>query len=156
MGRGREDDEAAEILAAVAAAAAVEETRDRPPRRMGRPRPSGGRPRGKSQPARRQAGGSEDKRPAVGRINPNRLFFPGQTYELEDLDPFSEQPRQRAFQPFRRRRQLFDDDIDDSDDLFLRSLHFLNYDLLSRYVTEQGKILPRRKTRLRKRCRGSW
>ena len=152
LGEREEDDEAAEILAAVAAAAAVEEDE-------GSTSPPDGEaeaeaeedPRGKSQPARRQAGGSEDKRPAVGRINPNRLFFPGQTYELEDLDPFSEQPRQRAFQPFRRRRQLFDDDIDDSDDLFLRSLHFLNYDLLSRYVTEQGKILPRRKTRLRKK-----
>ena len=32
-----------------------------------------------------------------------------------------------------------------------RSLHFLNYDLLSRYVTDQGKILPRRKTKLKKK-----
>ena len=30
-------------------------------------------------------------------------------------------------------------------------MDFLNYELLSRYVTEQGKILPRRKTRLRKK-----
>jgi len=94
---------------------------------------------------------SDDKKAKAGRINPNRLFFPGQTYELEDLDPFSNQPRTRAFQPFRRKRQLFDDEVSDSDDLFLRSLHFLNYDLLSRYVTEQGKILPRRKTRLQKK-----
>ena len=83
----------------------------------------------------------------AGRINPNRLFFPGQKYELEELDPYTAPP-EVAF-PTRRRRA--EEEITDNDDLLLRNLHFMNYDFLSRYVTEQGKILPRRKTGLKKK-----
>ena len=84
----------------------------------------------------------------VGRINPNRLFYPGQTYELEELDPYTAPP-ENAFSRVRRRRA--EQEITDDDDLLVRGIHFLNSDLLSRYVTEQGKILPRRKTGLKKK-----
>ena len=91
----------------------------------------------------------EDSREKVqaGRINPNRMFFPGQTYELEDLDPYTEPPEMA----FPMRRQRAEEEVTDSDDLLLRNIHFMNYDFLSRHVTEQGKILPRRKTGLKKK-----
>jgi len=81
-----------------------------------------------------------------GRINQNRLFFPGQTYDLSELDPSTGPP------PFRRvNRQKSDSDIHENNPLWMRNLHFLNQDLLARYLTEQGKIQPRRKTGLKKK-----
>ena len=161
IGEREEDEEdlaAAEILAEIEAAAAAAEAEDDEDEddelegQAGAEDPALGKG---GPPSRPPVAGGDEKKPQIGRINPDRLFFPGQTYDLEDLNPFGSEDegsgRPRSFHQTRQRRQLFNDDIEDTDDLFLRSLHFLNYDLLSRYVTEQGKILPRRKTRLKKK-----
>ncbi|CAM6045421.1 unnamed protein product [Sphagnum compactum] len=74
------------------------------------------------------------------QFRPDRLFFPGQTYEPEDLD-LSKTPEEREKPPPRYRR------IYESHEVLLRA-DFRNPRYLSNFIAETSRILPRRRSRL--------
>ena len=75
-------------------------------------------------------------------IHPDKVFYPGQTYRTFDLDPFSKTAEvdwkqvQKSKQRTYRNEEIFS------------QLSFKNQSLLSKFVTDQGKLLPKRRTGL--------
>lgn len=80
-------------------------------------------------------------------VSENRLFYPGQTYETDDLAPRLPQfsvdmfttPQKTMRAPMRGRAV---------DKQLLQTLDFRNARLLTQFVSDTGKILPKRKTGL--------
>ena len=91
------------------------------------------------------AGGS-DVDLKLGRVSLSRIYYPGQSYETYDLaprgrfDPETHSPTQTT-----RRAPMKGKDIDKQ---LLESLDFRNASMLTQFISETGKILPRRKTGL--------
>ena len=96
-------------------------------------------------PSSTHAGGSNvDLK--LGRVSQSRIYYPGQSYETDDLaprgrfDPETHSPTQTT-----RRAPMKGKDIDKQ---LLESLDFRNASLLTQFISDTGKILPRRRTGL--------
>ncbi len=78
------------------------------------------------------------------RLHPLRLFYPGQTYKPEDLDvdlseaaaPFVHRPSQKTRQLHKRGQA--------ANLMLYNSADFRNGRLLSGFISDAGKLLPRR------------
>eukprot|EP01024_Parvocaulis_polyphysoides_P015839 TRINITY_DN1699_c0_g1_i2.p1 TRINITY_DN1699_c0_g1~~TRINITY_DN1699_c0_g1_i2.p1 ORF type:complete len:326 (-),score=51.51 TRINITY_DN1699_c0_g1_i2:839-1777(-) len=93
----------------------------------------------------------EDKDFSMSRIHPEKIFQPGDTYTPEDLNPFEsvrdQRKREEEEQKFLRkpRKPLFTDK-----DVKQKS-SFTNVPFLVNFMTETGKIVPQRISRLSKK-----
>ena len=82
----------------------------------------------------------------LARVSQSRIYYPGQSYETDDLAPrgrFDTEPHSPT--QTTRRAPMKGKDIDKH---LLDSLDFRNASLLTQFISETGKILPRRKTGL--------
>ena len=105
-----------------------------------------------------QSSGSTRRESNVGglklaRVSQTRIYYPGQSYETDDLAPrerfeLDAPPTQKT-----RRAPVKGKEIDKH---LLAALDFRNARLLSQFVSETGKILPRRKWDSRRRSIGKW
>lgn len=87
-------------------------------------------------PEARAAGAGE-----TPRVHPTRLFRPGETYEAEDLNPFYEEAAQTRRAPQLRRMPSSQE---------ARTLaDYKNVEFLEQFVSDTGRLLPRRVTRLK-------
>lgn len=76
------------------------------------------------------------------RINPHRLFYPGQTYSPDELDPYkSNSFMDQTGRLFAARTTVPASTVEQFAD-------FRNAAFLSQFVTATGKLVPRRRTRL--------
>lgn len=98
-----------------------------------------------------QSSGSTRRESNVGglklaRVSQTRIYYPGQSYETDDLAP-RERFEVDAHTPTQktRRAPVKGKEIDKH---LLAALDFRNARLLSQFVSETGKILPRRKSGL--------
>lgn len=74
------------------------------------------------------------------QFRPDRLFFPGQTYDPEDLD-LSKRPDELEKPPPRYRRRYDNNEV-------LQRADFRNPRYLSNFITETSRILPKRRSSL--------
>eukprot|EP00884_Botryococcus_braunii_P019787 jgi/Botrbrau1/6492/Bobra.0034s0065.1 len=76
----------------------------------------------------------------AGQLSPRRVFYPSQTYQPEDLvqRPDGEVNRKWVAQSQKR----------PSEKEVMSKADFRNLPFLSKYVTEMGRLIPRRRTRL--------
>lgn len=81
------------------------------------------------------------------RISQSRIYYPGQSYETDDLAPRERFETEKAYSVTQRTRRapVRGKAIDKQ---LLETLDFRNARLLSQFVSETGKILPKRKTGL--------
>jgi ribosomal protein S18 len=78
------------------------------------------------------------------RLHPLRLFYPGQTYKPEDLDvDLSDSAAAFVHRPSQKTRQLHKRGQAANAELY-SSADFRNGRLLSGFISEAGKLLPRR------------
>lgn len=94
---------------------------------------------------------AEDIRPATsfgftGRIHPTRNFFPGQVYTPQDLirapaDAQAASPPPRNWAPKPQLKRMPAHEV-------LENATFTNYEMLDNFVTDAGKLHPRRRTAL--------
>lgn len=75
------------------------------------------------------------------RLLPHRLFYPGATYSPEELDPYKAKPVTMLSDLVVRRGSIQPRVVEASND-------FRNPNFLNNFITESGKINPRRQTRL--------
>ncbi|KAG0558062.1 hypothetical protein M758_10G002000 [Ceratodon purpureus] len=73
------------------------------------------------------------------QFRPDRLFFPGQTYDPEDLD-LSKKPDELERPPPRYRRRYDNNEV-------LQRADFRNPRYLSNFIAETSRILPKRRVR---------
>ena len=97
------------------------------------------------------AGGFSGKDISTGeppRLHPLRLFYPGQTYKPEELD--GEAPDAAAFvhKPSQKTRQLYPRGKAANAELYATA-DFRNGRLLNNFVSDAGKLLPRRTNKVR-------
>jgi ribosomal protein S18 len=88
------------------------------------------------------------------RLHPLRLFYPGQTYKPEDLDvDLTDSAAAFVHRPSQKTRQLHKRGQAANAELYA-SADFRNGRLLSGFISEAGKLLPRRtnKARLTREC----
>uniref|UniRef100_A0A061QZJ3 Small ribosomal subunit protein bS18c n=1 Tax=Tetraselmis sp. GSL018 TaxID=582737 RepID=A0A061QZJ3_9CHLO len=78
------------------------------------------------------------------RLHPSRLFYPGQVYSSEELSPFYSEPAEPRPVKAERRPAPRDEDV-------RAQIDFKDRRFLSSFLSEQGQLLPRRRTRLRKK-----
>eukprot|EP00873_Tetraselmis_striata_P039661 jgi/Tetstr1/459925/TSEL_005265.t1 len=78
------------------------------------------------------------------RISPFRVFYPGQLYEPEDLNPFRKLDSDGQRVEWRAQHQR------PVDAEVREMIDFKNQEFLSAHVTDMGQLLPRRRTRLKK------
>ncbi|XP_024384213.1 uncharacterized protein [Physcomitrium patens] len=74
------------------------------------------------------------------QFRPNRLFFPGQTYDPEDLD-LSKKPEELEKPPPRYKRRYDNNEV-------LQRADFRNPRYLSNFISETSRILPKRRSSL--------
>jgi len=74
------------------------------------------------------------------RLNPYRLYYPGQWYQPEELNPLSLKSTPHASQKIHRKPV---DPAAIEEQLDVRNLRLLN-----QYITPLGRIIPKRKTKL--------
>lgn len=74
------------------------------------------------------------------QFRPDRLFFPGQTYDPEDLD-LSKKPDELEKPPPRYRRKYDNNEV-------LQRADFRNPRYLSNFIAETSRILPKRRSSL--------
>ena len=75
------------------------------------------------------------------RLLPHRLFYPGATYSPEELDPYKAKPVTMLSDLVVRRGSIQPRVVEASND-------FRNPNFLNNFISESGKINPRRQTRL--------
>jgi|MDSW01.1.fsa_nt_gb small subunit ribosomal protein S18 len=82
----------------------------------------------------------------LGRVSQSRIYYPGQSYETDDLAP-RERFKSEMHTPTQKTRRvpMKGKDVDVG---LLEMLDFRNARLLSQFVSETGKLLPRRKSGL--------
>ena len=105
------------------------------------------------------SGGSEAQN-AVNeppRLHPLRLFYPGQTYKPEELDGEAPDALAYVHLPSQKTRQLYKRGKAANKELF-ETADFRNGRLLNGFLSEAGKLLPRRTNKVdakvqRKICR---
>ena len=82
----------------------------------------------------------------LSRVSQSRIYYPGQSYETDDLAPRGRfDTETHSATQTTRRAPMRGKDIDKH---LLESLDFRNASLLTQFISETGKILPRRKTGL--------
>ena len=82
------------------------------------------------------------------RLHPLRLFYPGQTYKPEDLDVDAADAATFVHRPSQKTRQLHKRGQAANAELY-QSADFRNGRLLSTFISESGKLLPRRTNKVR-------
>ena len=76
------------------------------------------------------------------RLSPSRLFYPGQTYSAGELNPFSGDGDASGMDTWVQRPRPVDSEV--------RALiDYKDRRFLSGFLSEQGQLLPRRRTKLR-------
>lgn len=75
------------------------------------------------------------------RLLPHRLFYPGATYSPEELDPYKAKPVTMLSDLVVKRGSIQPRVVESSND-------FRNPNFLNNFISESGKINPRRQTRL--------
>eukprot|EP01026_Neomeris_dumetosa_P038386 TRINITY_DN3128_c0_g2_i6.p1 TRINITY_DN3128_c0_g2~~TRINITY_DN3128_c0_g2_i6.p1 ORF type:complete len:334 (-),score=40.74 TRINITY_DN3128_c0_g2_i6:1307-2308(-) len=95
---------------------------------------------------------AEDTEFSMSRIHPTTIFQPGDTYAPEDLNPFEsseeirrQQQQQQSFLRKPKQPKYTDVDVRQKGD-------FTNIPFLVNFMSQTGKILPQRISRLGKRC----
>lgn len=81
-------------------------------------------------------------------VSPYRVYYPGQSYETDDLAPRLNQYVVEAFTPTQKSKRGPPMRGKEIDKQLIETLDFRNARLLSQFVSETGKILPKRKTGL--------
>jgi ribosomal protein S18 len=90
------------------------------------------------------------------RLHPLRLFYPGQTYKPEDLDvDLSDSAAAFVHRPSQKTRQLHKRGQAANAELYA-SADFRNGRLLSGFISEAGKLLPRRTNKVRMLVQAAW
>jgi len=82
------------------------------------------------------------------RLHPLRLFYPGQTYKPEELDGAAPDAAAFVHRPSQKTRQLHKRGEAANAELYATA-DFRNGRLLNGFVSEAGKLLPRRTNKVR-------
>ena len=83
------------------------------------------------------------------RLHPLRLFYPGQTYKPEELDGDASDAATFVHKPSQKTRQLHKRGAAANAELHATA-DFRNARLLNSFVSEAGKLLPRRTNKVRR------
>ena len=98
---------------------------------------------------RGSSGGQVQEGPAEPpRLHPLRLFYPGQTYKPEELDGDAADAASFVHLPSQKTRQLHKRGEAANAELY-DTADFRNGRLLNQFVSEAGKLLPRRTNKVR-------
>ncbi|KAL6781775.1 MRPS18 [Auxenochlorella protothecoides x Auxenochlorella symbiontica] len=115
-----------------------------------RPTPAPGRPEGEfasygllaqATDAPRAVFGNKAEEQSPSRVHPFRLFYPGQTYSPEDLDPYQAAPPEFGRSVTRQPPAI-------PAKVVLARADFRDAAFLSSFITDTGRIVPRRRTKL--------
>eukprot|EP00887_Chlorella_sp_A99_P008040 scaffold12.g8040.t1 len=100
----------------------------------------------KDAPTLMRGGATHTDSVSPARVHPHRLFYPGQNYSPQDLDPYKGRlrPPTTSEQRARNRRPVVPRTV-------MERADFRNPKFLSQFVSEGGKLHPRRRTQLRQK-----
>jgi small subunit ribosomal protein S18 len=91
----------------------------------------------------------------IERINKHRLFFPGQRYDTDDLAPRDASDGPMFTEGLLAKRGFFVKPPNLKDErstkILMECLDFRDVKVLSNFVTDTGRIIPRRKTGVRQK-----
>lgn len=91
-----------------------------------------------------RGGGNKADSVSPARVHPYRLFYPGQMYTPQDLDPYKAREMARGVDAHPGRRAIPSSQV-------VAKADFRNPGFLASFLSESGKLKPRRQTRLRQK-----